>query len=1081
MNARRVLLGTVAAAGLAMAMPWSLQGRQTQAPAPEPPTQIPSLSEPGESLTITQRSPRTGFVRFAASRGNGILVSVQESALPETRARSFIGLYGQAFGLADNAQVALQRAERDALGLEHVRFRQTHLGVPVTAGDFIVHLRGSRVMAANGRILDQLPPSVAPAIGPAEAAAAAAVTIGRAYPDRAAGATYETPRLEVFNRGMLEDGTGLSRLAWFVEARGPALREYIWIDAQVGGLLLNFSQLTDVRNRMTYDGDDTFTLPGSLARSEGEASIGDADVDAAHDYAGDTYDYFWNNFGRDSYDGAGATMISTAHHCPMGGPCPYANAFWSAGQTVYGEGFALADDVVAHEFTHAVTEHSADLFYYYQSGALNESYSDIFGESIDMLNGKGTDTTEVRWLVGEDIPGIGAIRNMIDPPLEGHPGKMSDPEFFCIENGWTNPGGDAGGVHLNSGVPNHAYAHMVDGGEYNGHTMTGIDLSKAAAIQYRALTTYLTSGATFLDNANALEQACADLVGGAAGITAGDCTQVQSAIAAVEMRQTWDCTGATQPPPLCPTGAAPASTMFFDDFESGIDNTNWFFERIEPLKEGWYVTGDGFYVADGAWAAWGRNPATESTHALRQLASTGPLPANSRLYFDHSFEFENAGFTPYDGGFLEYSVDGGSTWDDAGPLIDGGQAYTGTITEDPDHLNPRANEPAFVFTSYGFTGTRLDLSSLAGQSVRFRFLIATDDIQSSLGWFVDNVRIYSCGTGGGEMVRNGTFDQGATNGVPNQWGKWALPTLDDIVVNNDGNRLNFQRPAGSTQAVVLQETGIPVAADAALALTFQAGNSDTVRKRISVLLHDANFQDLSVCTFWLDPSAPLQSYTMRTHTTQAWANATVSLYAASTGTGFYQVDAVSLALQPAQSSERTDCLDANAPAAGGTGSATNLLTNGDFSAGLAPWGTHGNLAWQLTSGVFEFFKLTGLPSGVVLQGSGDAMEADQKMLLTLRLGNSSSLRQRVTILLHHESFADLHACTFYLPPGLPLSGYAMRTYATIPWGNATVAVYPATVGTSPSHEWLQLDDASLTRVTTSILGTECFEPGDAPS
>ena len=86
--------------------------------------------------------------------------------------------------------------------------------------------------------------------------------------------------------------------------------------------------------------------------------------------------------------------------------CPYQNAFWNGTQMVYGEDFSLADDVDAHELTHAVTEKSASLAYYMQSGALNESFSDIFGETVDLTNGAGTDTAAVRWQLGEDLPGM---------------------------------------------------------------------------------------------------------------------------------------------------------------------------------------------------------------------------------------------------------------------------------------------------------------------------------------------------------------------------------------------------------------------------------------------------------------------------------------------------------------------------------------------------------------------------------------------------------------------------------------------------------------------------------------------------
>ena len=146
---------------------------------------------------------------------------------------------------------------------------------------------------------------------------------------------------------------------------------------------------------------------------------------------------------------------------------------------MYGAGFPEADDVDAHELTHAVTEFSANLFYYRQSAAMNESYSDIFGETVDLTNTGGTDTAGVRWLMGEDVPGIGAIPNMLDPTAFGDPGKMRDAQFVC----GTSIRSDFGGVHSNSGVPNHAYALMVDGGSYNGKTVTGIGLTKAGKIQ----------------------------------------------------------------------------------------------------------------------------------------------------------------------------------------------------------------------------------------------------------------------------------------------------------------------------------------------------------------------------------------------------------------------------------------------------------------------------------------------------------------------------------------------------------------------------------------------------------------------
>jgi hypothetical protein len=720
----------------------------------------------------------------------------------------------------------------------------------------------------------------------------------------------------------------------------------------------------------------------------------------------------------------------------------------------------VADDVVHHEFTHAVTEYTAGLFYFNQSGALNESFSDIFGETIDLTDGIGNDVAGVRWQMGEDSS-LGAIRNMMDPTIFDNPGKMSDPDFVC------NANFDLGGVHINSGIPNHAYALMVDGGTYNGHTVTGIGLTKAGKIQYRALSVYLSSGSNFLDNYNAVNQSCSDLIG-SFGITQGDCTQVNSALRAVEMNSKPTCSVAVTPPPLCANNATPTSTLFFDNFET-VPNTNWILTSTTTTD--W---GLGTFWGLGDIHAFGPATGSTSIHNL-EMASSFVVAANSRLYFDHTFFHE----PNWDGSVIEYSNNNGMTWVIVPQsMLEAGRTYNATLQP----TNPLGAVQAFSSDSFGFTGTRVNLTTLAGQSVRFRFGVANDSSLAYYGWSVDNVRIYNCpGNANGNMVLNGDFAAGGPPPVPpTNWGIFSLGT--DMVWTMAGGTFNYQRPPGNTQGVILQQTGLPLAAFDRVNATFSMGNTDPARKRFSVLIHDADFTDLSVCTFWLDGSAPPRPYEMRTHTTRPWTNATISIYAATVGTGgFYQLDDVAMTTGPLVpgSSEMTDCIDPVAPAAGGITDA-ELIVNGSFSAGLPPWGTFGNIQSQLNGGVFEFFKLAGLPAGVLLQATGAAMVNDQKLRATFRLGNSSALRQRVTVIIHDNDFTDLHACTFFLPPGLPLSTYGMRTYTTEPWTNATFSVYPATPGTSPGHEWLRLDDVSLIRTTTVTSGTQCYEPGDVP-
>jgi Zn-dependent metalloprotease len=688
-------------------------------------------------------SPTTGLVTFLSfAPDQELFVKLPETAPAEERARAFLDDHGAVFGILGRDWATMTRVNGpDELGMEHVRFRQTHRGVPVTGGELIVHLRGSAVLAANGKTLSDLDHvETNPIVDPLAAAEAV-----RQFLDRRLGVTeaeLSEPRLELLNRGLLEGRRGWTRLVWFVEASAIDLREFVWVDAASGAPLLHFSQLTDGRDRQIYDADDPNDgvygdLPGTLVRSEGEGPTGDGDADDAYDYSGDTYDYFWSQHGRDSYDDAGATLISTVHFCPSAASCPFVNAFWNGTQMVYGEGFPAADDVDAHELTHAVTEFSANLFYYMQSGALSESFSDVFGETVDLTNSGGTDTPGVRWLMGEDVPGIGAIRDMMDPTAFGDPGKMSDGEFFCGDDYRE----DQGGVHFNSGVPNHAYALMVDGGSYNGETITGMGLTKAGKIWYRTLVHYLISSSDFLDAFNSLIQSCQDLVG-VAGITSGNCTEVNEALDAVEMSSPWPCPPAQGVvPDFCPSGQAPTLWHYWDIETSSLPAC-----PPDGVLSSWCVEGPtsllGPYATSGVKSYWGYNRPEEGLMGVTVNSGITSLPSGARMQFNHSHGFENTGTSYWDGGQVRYSTDGGSSWTDGGSLITGGQTYGGTVSS--CCLNPLGGSGAFVADSWGYTASQLDLSSLAGQPFRYRFDVGTDFSIDEYGWFVDDIRIFTC-------------------------------------------------------------------------------------------------------------------------------------------------------------------------------------------------------------------------------------------------------------------------------------------------------------------------------------------------
>ncbi len=757
---RSWIVAVVCAVGGVAIAAWQA-GAQTSEGPDEFSAALEELQKAASGDVKVTRSAKTGLATFMAVRSGGsIEVSGAAGATPKSRALSFLGTHGRLFGIQVASQLQeIRTRAQDLVAMDHVRFRQVHQGVPVTGAELTVHLRGAAVVAANGKAL-RLRGDLAtvPTIGPGAAQAAALAVLKKHL--KIESAELSEPRLEIFDLGFIGGPHRPTRLAWFVEARRTDLRQFVWVDALDGSVIKHFSQLPHALNRRVYTANNTAALPGSLVRNEGQGPAADSDVNDAYDFSGDTYDNFFSEHGRDSYDDAGAQLRSTVRYCPSPSDCPYQNAFWNGVQMVYGAGFPAADDVDAHELTHAVTEHSAGLFYYMQSGALNESFSDIFGETVDLGNGAGNDTPGVRWKMGEDVPVFGAIRDMSDPTVFGDPGKMSDPQFDCLDSGE-----DAGGVHGNSGVPNHAYFLMVDGGTYNGITVAPIGLTKAGKIQYRSLTEYLTSASDFLDNYDALNQSCSDLIG-VAGITGADCVEVQKALDAVEMAEVWG--GPTTPcvpaqpveAATCPVGQGPVN-VFFDDLENRASG-KWTTGVLSGLNH--WTGGSGspaIYFSDFATSPlyhfWGFNygVTADSTANMKQSFA---LPANAHMQFNHSFGFENSGTTYWDGSVLEYSTNNGVSWLDAGSLISPGADYNGVITN--LDTNPLAGRNAFVGESWGYTSTHLDLSSLAGQSVRFRFRIGTDSTVQDYGWFVDDVRIYTCDVGGSVQLGAPTYTIG---------------------------------------------------------------------------------------------------------------------------------------------------------------------------------------------------------------------------------------------------------------------------------------------------------------------------------
>ena len=215
-------------------------------------------------------------------------------------------------------------------------------------------------------------------------------------------------------------------------------------------------------NREIRDGQKKAALPGKIVRKEGEAAVKDQTVNEAYDGSGDTYQLYFDIFGRDSLDGNGMKLISTVHHRRN-----YNNAFWNGSQMAYGDGdgtlftrFTKSLSVIGHELSHGVVQFSGGLIYQDESGALNESFSDVFGV-LTVQYKLGNDARDADWLVGDGILGPAvngeALRSMLAPGTAyNDPVLGKDPQPYHMDH-FVVTSSDHGGVHINSGIPNHAF------------------------------------------------------------------------------------------------------------------------------------------------------------------------------------------------------------------------------------------------------------------------------------------------------------------------------------------------------------------------------------------------------------------------------------------------------------------------------------------------------------------------------------------------------------------------------------------------------------------------------------------------
>lgn len=728
------------------------------------------LQSTNASISINQINNTPEFIIFPFDQP----FSINGSSVKE-KSENFITQYTSVLGV-DNSNLILEETRLDNYGFEHVIFNQYHNGVKVFDGQLRIHFNADKqITAINGSLISGLKVKTNPQISTLQASNKAIEIVNTQNINHSgAGLMVIKSNLYVFQKGLIENKNLGDFLVYEVEVRNNVdVREFLFINALTGDLVQQFTGIAHV-NREVYESNTSNLVwqegdafPGALTNWQQNEVVASEDI----------YNFFENAFGYVSYDNQDATMITINNNPNIS--CPNAN--WNGYSANYCDGTA-ADDVIAHEWGHAYTEYTSGLIYYYQSGAINESYSDIWGETVDLLNNyedfgenlsvrtNSNCVPSLRWKVGEDASAFGgAIRDMYYPPCNGDPGRVGSGNYWCSS-------GDSGGVHINSGVPNHAYALLVDGGTYNGVTVAGIGFTKAAHIFWRAQSQYLTQTSDFSVFADALEASANDLLGvnlmglsteapvGLSGqvISTSDLTQLNNALVAVELRFNPSQCGftplLTETTILCSN--ATNGALYTQDWENGLDgwtvsnapsnpttweDRDWILESNLPKSR----PGTGIFGADPIN---GNCTSNLQNGIIRLNSPVINLPSGVTGDFELAFNHNISTEFQWDGANVKYRKNGG-IWTLIPVSAFTTNAYNDVInTVATGNDNPLAGQAAFTgYDEGGLTGSWVtsvvNLSNInvnAGDSVEFRFEVGTDGCNGTVGWYLDEVYVYNC-------------------------------------------------------------------------------------------------------------------------------------------------------------------------------------------------------------------------------------------------------------------------------------------------------------------------------------------------
>jgi Zn-dependent metalloprotease len=466
--------------------------------------------------------------------------------------------------LADGMRTRI--VQKDEIGMTHQRMSQTYNNIRVENGEYIIHSRNGIVESANGMWFDGIAINTSPALTVDQAILKATGYVNASVyrwenpADEAMLKRIEhNPDATYYPSGELvivcRNGDIMKKdyvLAWKLDifATEPMSRQWIFVDAQTGDIVHTKNRIhhidvpatgntmysgtqsftCDDMGNGTYrlrqnthgDGVETYDLNNATStagavdftnNSTNWTSTANDDHAAldAHWGAEGTYDFFLNEMNRNGLDGNGMLMVSYVHYGSN-----YNNAFWNGTEMTYGDGSGTAGgfnpltaiDVCGHEFSHGVTEFSSNLDYQDESGALNESFSDIYGTAIEFYKKPAT----ANFLMGEEIVVTpGALRSLQNPNAYG------DPDCYMGTNYYTGTA-DNGGVHTNSGVQNFWYYLCSQGGNgtndnNDSYNVTGFGWYDACRVAFRNNTFYLVNTSEYMDSRTGSIQAAQDMFG----------------------------------------------------------------------------------------------------------------------------------------------------------------------------------------------------------------------------------------------------------------------------------------------------------------------------------------------------------------------------------------------------------------------------------------------------------------------------------------------------------------------------------------------------------------------------------------